>query len=129
MQPPSPATILIVDDEERNRKLLDVLMKADGYRTINADNGREAIALASEARPDMILLDMMMPGMDGFEVARVLKTNPVTRAIPLIAVSSLDDVASRQRMLSAGANEVLVKPIDRWSLSQLISKLLKQNAT
>jgi CheY-like chemotaxis protein len=129
MQSPSPATILIVDDEERNRKLLDVLMKADGYRTINADNGREAIALASEARPDMILLDMMMPGMDGFEVARVLKTNPVTRAIPLIAVSSLDDVASRQRMLSAGANEVLVKPIDRWSLSQLISKLLKQNAT
>lgn len=129
MQLPNPATILIVDDEERNRKLLDVLMKADGHRTINADNGKQAVVLASEVRPDLVLLDMMMPGMDGFEVARLLKTNPVTRDIPLIVVSSLDDVASRQRMLAAGANDVLLKPVDRWLLSQLVSKLLQQKAT
>lgn len=124
MQSPVTATILIVDDEERNRKLLEVFMQAEGYRTISVGDGREAVALASRERPNLILLDMMMPGMDGFDVARALKGEPTLRHIPLIIVSSLDDIASRRRVLSAGADEVLNKPVDRWQLSQHVSRLL-----
>ena len=123
------ATILIVDDEERNRKLLEVFMQAEGYRTISVGDGREAMALASRELPDLILLDVMMPGMDGFDVARALKGEPALRRIPLIVVSSLDDIASRRRVLSAGADEVLNKPIDRWQLSQHVSRLLKTAST
>lgn len=125
MQASVTATILIVDDEERNRKLLEVFMQAEGYRTISVGDGREAVALASRELPDLILLDMMMPGMDGFDVARALKGEPSLRRIPVIVVSSLDDIASRRRVLSAGADEVLNKPIDRWQLLQHVSRLLK----
>ncbi|HYD97376.1 MAG TPA: response regulator [Noviherbaspirillum sp.] len=128
MQAPNPPTILIVDDEERNRKLLDVFMKADGYRTLAAGRGQDAVAVALREGPDLILLDMMMPGMDGFEVARALKNHPSSRAIPLVIVTSLDDPASRQRALAAGADEVLIKPVDRWQLSQHVSALLKRVA-
>ena len=122
-----PATILIVDDEERNRKLLDVFMKAEGYQTLAAMRGQEALDIAARDAPDLILLDMMMPGMDGFEVARALKNHPDTRRIPLVVVTSLDDPASRQRALAAGADHVLTKPIDRWQLSQQVSALLQRN--
>jgi len=128
MQETDSALILIVDDDERNRKLLDVFMRADGYRTIIAANGRDALAMVSKTPPDLVLLDMMMPGMDGFEVARVIKADALTRSIPVIVVSSLDDIASRQRMLSVGANEVLVKPVDRWVLSELVRKFIQADA-
>ena len=127
MLEPVSATILIVDDEERNRKLLDVLMKAEGYRTVAAVRGQEALDIAARDKPDLILLDMMMPGMDGFEVARALKNHPETSEIPLVVVTSLDDPASRQRALAAGADKVLTKPIDRWQLSQHVSSLLRRN--
>ncbi|HZW23107.1 response regulator [Noviherbaspirillum sp.] len=124
MQAHEPATILIVDDEERNRKLLEVFMQAEGYRTISVGDGREAVAVASRERPRLILLDMMMPGMDGFDVARALKARAELSAIPVIVVSSLDDIASRRRVLSAGADEVVNKPVDRWQLSQHVARLL-----
>lgn len=125
MQASVTATILIVDDEERNRKLLEVFMQAEGYRTITVGDGREAVAIASRERPDLVLLDMMMPGMDGFDVARAVKGDASLRHIPLIVVSSLDDIASRRRVMSAGADEVIQKPVDRWQLSQLVARLLK----
>ena len=117
------ATVLIVDDEERNRRLLDVLLRTDGYQTLSASNGNEALALASSARPDMILLDLMMPGMDGFEVMRALRSNPSTSAIPIVIVSALDDVAAHRRLLASGADEFINKPVDRWELSLRMSKL------
>jgi CheY-like chemotaxis protein len=129
MQASVTATILIVDDEERNRKLLEVFMKAEGYRTICVGDGREAMAIAARERPDLVLLDMMMPGMDGFDVARALKAEPSLRRIPVVIVSSLDDIASRRRVLSAGADEVLNKPVDRWQLSQHVARLLKDAST
>ncbi|HYD63371.1 MAG TPA: response regulator [Noviherbaspirillum sp.] len=128
MNVPVPATILIVDDEERNRKLLEVFMQAEGYRTIVVDDGQTALAVAASEHPDLILLDMMMPAMDGFEVARLLKSDDALQAIPLIVVSSLDDVASRRRVMSAGADEVITKPIDRWQLLQHVARLLNQRA-
>jgi CheY-like chemotaxis protein len=119
------STILIVDDEERNRKLLEVFTQADGYQTLVAASGEAGLAIAIEQQPDMVLLDLMMPGMDGFEVARALKSNPRTQSIPVLIVSSLDDPASRNRMLASGADKLIVKPIDRWQLSRGIADLMK----
>lgn len=122
------AKILIVDDEERNRRLLEVFAKADGYATVNAADGESALTLALSESPDLILLDLMMPRMDGFEVTRWLKANPLTHQIPIIIVTALQDVAAHKRMLASGADEFINKPVDRWELSMRIAKLLQNSA-
>jgi len=126
MEHASAPTVLIVDDEERNRKLLDVFVKAEGYKTIAAAGGKAGMAMAASELPDLILLDLMMPDVDGFDVVRWLKGNPATRAIPVIIVSSLDDVAAHKRILVSGADEFINKPVDRWELSLRMSKLLQE---
>lgn len=118
------AKILIVDDEERNRKLLEILMAAEGHEVISAVNGQSGMQEAILNSPDLIILDVMMPGMDGFEVARALKTNPLTQSIPIVVASSLDDAASRKRMMAIRIDAFLVKPIDRWELTRQIVELL-----
>lgn len=90
-----------------------------------AKNGEQGLLLARTERPDLVLLDLMMPGMDGFEVARVLKGHPETASIPVIVVSSLDDAASRGRMRECGIDKILSKPIDRWELSRSIAELTR----
>lgn len=100
-------------------------MQADGHVTMSAADGETGIALAIAEQPDVILLDLMMPGLDGFEVIRRLKNNAVTALLPIIVVTALYDVASRQRIANWGADEVIMKPVDRWELSQRISKLLE----
>ncbi|SEQ32122.1 response regulator [Giesbergeria anulus] len=119
------ATILVVDDEERNVKLLEVLLQAEGYATVSALNGREALAAAVSACPDLILLDIMMPDMDGFETVAQLKANPRTRQVPVIMVTSLDDRDTKQRALLAGAEEFLSKPIIRADLTVRVRNLLR----
>lgn len=118
--------ILIVDDEERNRRLLDVFARAEGYVTISASGGEEGLAKALAEQPDIILLDLMMPCMDGFEVTRKLKADPATRSIPIMIVTALEDVASHRRMLASGADEFINKPVDRWELSMRMAKLLRE---
>lgn len=118
-------TILVVDDEERNVKLLEVLLQAEGYATVSALNGREALAAAVSACPDLILLDIMMPDMDGFETVAQLKANPRTRQVPVIMVTSLDDRDTKQRALLAGAEEFLSKPIIRADLTVRVRNLLR----
>ena len=125
MEKSAPAKILIVDDEERNRKLLDVLLQTEGYQTLSAESGAEALSLAASEEPDLILLDLMMPDMDGFDVTRSLKSNPATSDIPIMIVSALDDVAARRRLLASGADEFINKPVDRWELSLRLEKLLR----
>lgn len=125
MEKHRPAKILIVDDEEHNRKLLEVFAKADGYLTVSADNGDAALVSAVTDQPDIILLDLMMPDMDGFEIARWLKANAATQSIPIIFVTALDDAASQKRMRASGADEFINKPVNRWELSQCIAKLLE----
>jgi len=120
------ARILIIDDEERNRRLFEVFVKADGHEVQTVASGEAGLAAAASNAPDLILLDLMMPGRDGFEVARALKANPATQAIPVIVISSLDDIASHQRLLSSGIDDFIVKPIDRWELSQRIVKVLRK---
>ncbi len=119
------AKILIIDDEERNRKLLEILMTADGHEVTVAVDGHSGMREATSMAPDLIILDVMMPGMDGFEVARALKSNPLTQSIPIVVASSLDDIASRKRMTSIKIDAFLVKPIDRWELSRQVAELLR----
>lgn len=119
-----PAKVLIVEDEEHNRRLLDVFVRADGFVPVLAPNGEAALRMAATRAPALVLLDLMMPDMDGFEVIRRLKENPATRGIPVIIVSALDDVASRQRLVACGAEEFICKPVDRWELSMRMRRLL-----
>ena len=120
-----PAIVLIVDDQARNVKLLETLLHADGYATVCAGNGNEALELAVTARPDLILLDVMMPDMDGFETVARLKADPRTKPVPVIMVTALDDRESKLRALEAGAEEFLSKPIDHADLRVRVCNLLR----
>ena len=121
----SVQTILIVDDEIQNRKLLEILLRPEGYRTLTAANGEEALAMIAENPPDLILLDIMMPGIDGYEVAAILKAGPSTANIPIIMVTALADRGARIAGLSAGAEEFLTKPVDRTELWLRVRALLR----
>jgi diguanylate cyclase (GGDEF)-like protein/PAS domain S-box-containing protein len=122
------ATILIVDDEIHNRKLLEALLKPEGYVTLSAANGEEALALIAQSAPDLILLDIMMPGMDGYQVASQLKANPATSNIPIIMVTALIDRSARLSGLNAGVEEFLTKPVDRAELWLRVRNLLRLKA-
>jgi diguanylate cyclase (GGDEF)-like protein/PAS domain S-box-containing protein len=122
------STILIVDDEIQDRKLLQILLKPEGYITLCAATGEEALALVAQSAPDLILLDIMMPGMDGYQVARILKTNPAASHVPIIMVTALIDRSSRLAALNAGAEEFLTKPVDRSELWLRVRNLLRLKA-
>jgi diguanylate cyclase (GGDEF)-like protein/PAS domain S-box-containing protein len=119
------ATILIVDDESQNRKLLDTLLRPEGYLTLTAANGEDALTSIEKNAPDLILLDIMMPGIDGYEVAAILKANPATASIPIIMVTAHSDRSARLAGLSAGAEEFLTKPVDRAELWLRVRNLLR----
>jgi signal transduction histidine kinase len=108
--------ILVVDDETANRLLLRELLEPHGYAVVEAANGEDGLARAREARPDVILLDVMMPKLDGFEVCRRLKAAPETRVVPVLIVSSLSARQERLSGIEAGANDFVTKPIDRADL-------------
>jgi two-component system cell cycle response regulator len=105
------ARILVVDDVPANVKLLEARLSAEYFDVITASNGAEALAIAARAECDIILLDVMMPDMDGFEVCRRLKSNPATHFIPVVMITALDSPADRVRGLDAGADDFLTKPV------------------
>ncbi len=106
------ARILVVDDIEANVRLLEAKLSAEYYTVLTASDGATALAVAAAEKPDIILLDVMMPGMDGFQVCRRLKDDPLTRHIPVVLVTALDGRGDRITGLDAGADEFLTKPID-----------------
>lgn len=111
-----PATVLIIDDTSENRLLLSSQLGMEGYRILRAEDGPEGINFAREHNPDVILLDVMMPGMDGFEACRLLKQDVQTYLIPVIMVTALRDVQRRIEGIEAGADEFLSRPHDRQEL-------------
>jgi PAS domain S-box-containing protein len=121
----SSATILIVDDEAANRKLLEVLLRAEGYATQSAASGEEAQESVARHSPDLILLDIMMPGMDGLQVASALKANAATSNIPIIMVTAQTDPGIRLASLDTGAEDFLTKPLDRFEVSLRVRNLLR----
>jgi two-component system cell cycle response regulator len=106
------ARILVVDDIEANVRLLEAKLSAEYYQVSIAHDGPTALAMAANDLPDIILLDVMMPGMDGFTVCKRLKADPITRHIPVVLVTALDGRADRIQGLEAGASDFLTKPID-----------------
>lgn len=119
--------ILIADDDERNRVLLEKLLRFEGYDVHCVDSGQGVLEAIPSMPADLILLDLMMPGMDGFEVVRRLKANPATCRIPVIVVTALDDSGSEARLFSAGVTEIIVKPLDRWELRARVQKILGES--
>ena len=108
----SPGLVLIVDDNEKNRRLVRDVLRNSGFRTIEAASGGEGIALAAERRPDVILLDLRLPDMDGTEVARRLGVGADTARIPVVALSALRSAGGSESLRSAGFAGYLEKPID-----------------
>jgi two-component system, cell cycle response regulator DivK len=104
--------VLIVDDNEKNRKLARDVLRAAGLRTLEASRGDEAIIVATDNRPDVILLDLRLPDMNGTEVARQLRSGTETREIPVVALSASAYAWSSERLLAAGFDGYLQKPID-----------------
>ena len=119
------ATILIVDDELLNRKLLETLLHLKGYLTCTAANADEALTLMKQNTPDLILLDIMMPGVDGYQLAETIKNEAAWTHIPIIMVTALIDSGSRTTGIVAGADDVLTKPVDRSELWLKIKNLLR----
>lgn len=121
-------TILIVDDESANRDSLTAVVEAEGYHAECANSGTQAIAAILESPPDLILLDVTMPGMDGYEVASVLKRNPATASIPIIMVTANAGRAARVVGLGTGAEDYLTKPVDCAELALKVRNLLFLNS-
>ncbi len=104
--------ILTIEDNEQNRYLVTFILESHGYRVIQATNGREGIDLAEQAKPALILLDIQLPGMDGYAVARELRSNPAFDEVPIVAVTSYAMVGDREQILAAGCNGYIEKPIN-----------------
>lgn len=117
--------ILIVDDDGVNVKFMQSMLEAQGYRVETANNGLQCLDMAEVFNPDVILLDIMMPEMDGYEACARLKSREETNRIPVVLVTALDDRASRLSGLKAGADEFLTKPVDRVELTLRLQNLLK----
>ena len=123
-----PATILVVDDEPANRELMEALLEPQGYAVLSAEDGEEALDLFAKHQPDLLLLDVMMPKMDGVEVCRRIKKNPETRLTPVVLVTALSALDDRVRGLEAGADDFLAKPVERSELMARVRALLSLKA-
>ncbi|MCP1543262.1 PleD family two-component response regulator [Methylorubrum extorquens] len=122
------ARVLIVDDLYPNVRLLETKLSLEYFDVVVAMNGPDALAICEKGECDVVLLDVMMPGMDGFEVCRRLKANPATAHLPVVIVTALDQPADRLRGLDAGADDFLTKPIDDTALMTRVRSLVRLKA-
>jgi putative two-component system response regulator len=123
---PDCPKILIVDDHSSSRMTAAALLSVEGYNVLEAEDGQVALKSLMHADVDLILLDVMMPGMDGYEVCRRLKQNENTRLIPIIFVTALNDRRARLRGIDAGGDDFLTKPFDQLELSARVRSLVRQ---
>ena len=108
--PDAPPVVLIAEDHQDSRDALSTLLDALGYRVLVAGNGAEAVEVARASRPDLILMDMMMPSVDGFEATRTLRADAGFRQVPIVAITAME--GAREAVFEAGCSDVVVKPID-----------------
>ena len=122
------AHVLVVDDEPRNVRLMQMVLRAEGYRTSTALSGSEALHVIATDCPDLVILDVMMPGMSGFDVCRALRANASTRFVPVVLVTALTDVNDRIRGIDAGADDFISKPFNEVELRARVRSLLRIKA-
>lgn len=125
-----PATILIVDDNAQNLELLEAyLEELPGARVLTATSGQDALAKVASDKPDLLLLDIMMPKMSGFEVCKKIKADPATKDIPVILVTALHEMGDQERGAEMGADDFLTKPVNRVDLiARIQAQLAKRFA-
>jgi len=114
--------ILVVEDNPNNRKLIKDVLTYYGYEVIEATNGEEGINLAREHSPSLIIMDIQMPVMDGITAAKILKNDPLTKGIKMIALTSFAMKGDRERFIEAGFDDYLSKPIDTRQLPEIVKK-------
>jgi CheY-like chemotaxis protein len=121
----SAGVIMVVDDNETNRELLNIILTASGYTVIEASNGIEAVKLATKSCPDLIIMDLAMPVLDGYGAVRLLRTVPEVCQVPIVACTAHDTSTHRDQAMSQGFNDFLTKPIDFEQLDSVIDRFLK----
>ena len=119
-----PASILIADDYDDNRELLRLLLQADGHLTREASDGRECVNLARHERPDLVLIDLSMPVLDGWETLRELRADERTRSVPCVALTAHSSDLDRRQAFQAGFDDYLAKPFRAADLYELVGRLL-----
>ncbi len=124
----SQAKILVVDDTETNIKLLRALLKGAGYEVVIATCGTEALTAAGSENPDIILLDIMMPDLTGFEVCQRLRSSPDTRQTPIVFLTALHEMEDHMRAMDVGGDDILTKPINKLELLTRVKSLLRVRA-
>jgi CheY-like chemotaxis protein len=122
-------TILLIEDNEQNLYLTTYLLEQSGSKVVAARTGLEGIALARQIQPDLIILDIQLPLMDGYAVARALRANPAIKDVPIVAVTSYAMAGDRDRVLEAGCNDYIEKPINPETFASQIETHLKSRST
>lgn len=124
----SDATVLVVDDDSLTRKVWRALLEGEGYTVTEARDGELALKLAKERRPDLIVLDLLMPGMDGLDCLRGLKDDPMLESVPVLVVTAKPEVEERLHALASGADDYLTKPVEDPAFLDAIWRLLVRTA-
>ncbi len=120
VKPKDPPTILVAEDSEDSREMLQVLLRTKGYRVIGAGGGKEAVEVALKQTPDLVLLDLELPQLDGLSVARDLRRHSNFQNVPIIILSGHDPMEHKQSALDAGCTDYLLKPVDFAKLDEIL---------
>lgn len=122
----SDKNVMVVEDNEKNRKLMRVVLKAKGYNVIEATTGEEALNLLKNQKPNIILMDIQLPGIDGLTLIKQIKADSVTKEIPIIAVTAYAMKGDEQKILDTGCEAYMSKPINTQELPLVIEKYIKK---
>jgi len=122
------ATVLLVEDTEDNRQMMRRLLEMSGFRVVEATNGREAVEVASQVQPQIILMDLSLPIIDGLAATRQIRNQPELNQVPIVAVSAHDTADFHSEALDAGCDAYVTKPINYTELEHLVTRLIAGNA-
>ena len=121
----SGAVVLVVEDNDNSRDLLGQILEDAGYRILSAEGGVRALEIVAATVPDVAIIDIMMPGMDGRDLCRLLRRNPATEGVPVIFLSAIDSLAEKLKSFDVGGNDFVCKPFDEAELLKKVRDLLR----